>query len=172
MAKKKWIVQGNVGKVGNNINTESIQPSQGQQAGPEAMKAHTAELLIPEFPRKVKQDDIWVAGSNFGCSSSRNAAGSLKDVGIGVIICNSASRICYRNSINSGLPIFEVGEEVDKLKMGDELRVNIRTGAIENLTTGAKIQAKPFPDFLMEIIEAGGARQKIMNEKSKNPLLK
>ncbi len=172
MPKKEWIVQGTVWKVGNNINTESIQPSQWQQAGPEAMKAHCAELLIPEFPKKVKKDDIWVAGSNFGCSSSRNAAGSLKDVGIGVILCHSASRICYRNSINSALPIFDIGDEVSKLNMGDQVKVNIRTGAIENLTTGAKIQAKPLPDFLLEIIEAGGAREKLMKEKSKYPALK
>src|SRR3972149_4205558 len=122
MAKKKWIVQGNVGKVGNNINTESIQPSQGQQAGPEAMKAHTAELLIPEFPRKVKKDDIWVAGSNFGCSSSRNAAGSLKDVGIGVIICNSAPHKGCRHPTWPGRgDLDERGQEI-KVKMGDELR--------------------------------------------------
>ena len=172
MEKKEWIVEGNVWKVGNNINTESIQPSQWQQAGPEAMKAHCAELLIPEFPKKVKKNDIWVAGSNFGCSSSRNAAGSLMDVGIGVIVCHSASRICYRNSINSGLPIFEIGEEVNKIKMGDKLKVDIMTGVIENLTTGAKIQAKSLPDFLLEIIEAGGARQKILKEKNKYPMLK
>jgi 3-isopropylmalate/(R)-2-methylmalate dehydratase small subunit len=172
MEKKEWIVEGNVWKVGNNINTESIQPSQWQQAGPEAMKAHCAELLIPEFPKKVKKDDIWVAGSNFGCSSSRNAAGSLKDVGIGVIVCHSASRICYRNSINTGMPIFEIGQEVNKINMGDKLKVNILTGEIENLTTGVKIQSKPLPGFLLEIIEAGGARAKIMSEKSKYPMLK
>jgi 3-isopropylmalate/(R)-2-methylmalate dehydratase small subunit len=162
MEKKEWIVEGKVWKVGNNINTESIQPSQWQQAGPEAMREHVAELLIPEFPKKVQKNDIWVAGTNFGCSSSRNAAGSLQDAGIGVIICSSASRICYRNSINSGLPIFEIGDEVNKIKMGDRLRVNIRTGDITNLTSGVKIKAKPLPDFLMDIIEAGGVRQKVL----------
>lgn len=164
MDEKSWIIEGNVWKVGNNINTESIQPSQWQQAGPQAMREHVAELLIPEFPKKVKENDIWVAGSNFGCSSSRNAAGSLKEAGIGVIICNSSSRICYRNSINSGLPVFEIGEEVDKLNMGDRVRVNIRTGEIKNLTSGAEIQAKPLPDFLLEIIEAGGATQKVLQD--------
>jgi 3-isopropylmalate/(R)-2-methylmalate dehydratase small subunit len=164
MQKKEWIVEGNVWKVGNNINTESIQPSQWQQGGPEAMRAHVAELLIPEFPKKVQKDDIWVAGTNFGCSSSRNAAGSLEDAGIGVIVCASASRICYRNSINSGLPIFEIGEEVEKIKMGDRMRVNVRTGEIQNLTSGVKMQTKPLPDFLMEIIELGGVKQKLLRD--------
>ena len=164
MANKDYIIEGNVWKVGNNINTESIEPSHWQQAGPEALMEHIAELLIPDFPKKMKADDIWVAGSNLGCSSSRNAAASLKRKGIGAVICHSASRIFYRNSINSALPIFEVGNEVEKIKMGDRVRVNARTGKIEDLTTGATIQAKPLPDFLMAIIDAGGLRKKIARE--------
>lgn len=164
MEKKEWIIEGNVWKVGSNVNTESIEPSHWQQAGPEALNEHIAELLIPEFPKKMKKDDIWVAGSNLGCSSSRNAAASLKRKGIGAIVCHSASRIFYRNSINSALPIFEIGSEVDKINMGDRLRVNVRTGKIENLTTKATIQAKPLPDFLMAILEAGGLREKVARE--------
>jgi len=126
----------------------------------EAMKAHCAELLITEFPKKVKKDDIWAAGSNFGCSSSRNAAGSLKDVGIGVIVCHSASRICYRNSINTGMPIFEIGQEVDKIKMGDKIKVNIRTGAIENLTTELRFRLSPCPISCWRSLKPAGHARK------------
>jgi 3-isopropylmalate/(R)-2-methylmalate dehydratase small subunit len=166
MEKKEWIVEGNVWKVGNNVNTESIEPSNWQQKGEDALMAHVAELLIPDFPKKMKKGDIWVAGSNLGCSSSRNAALTLKRKGIAAIICHSASRIFYRNSLNSGLPIFTIGEEVEKIKMGDKVKLNILTGVIENLTTGAKIQADPLPDFLMEILEAGGIQEKMLMHKS------
>jgi 3-isopropylmalate/(R)-2-methylmalate dehydratase small subunit len=168
----EWIVEGNVWKVGDNINTESIEPSNWQQAGHDLLMQHVAELLIPEFPKKVKKNDIWAAGSNLGCSSSRNAAGSLKDKGIGAIICKSASRIFYRNALNSGLPIFTIGNDADKIKMGDKLRVNIKTALIENLTTGDKFQAKPFPDFIMELLEADGIKQKILKRKNEYTLLK
>ena len=171
MEKKEWIVEGNVWKVGSNINTESIEPSHWQQAGPEALMEHIAELLIPEFPKKMQKNDIWAAGSNLGCSSSRNAAASLKRKGIGSVVCHSASRIFFRNAINSGLPIFEIGEEIEKIKMGDRVRLNIRTGEIVNLTTGAKIQAKPLPDFLMDILEAGGLKEKILSHRSQYELL-
>jgi len=166
------IVEGNVWKVGDNVNTESIEPSYWQEQGHEIFLQHIAELLIPDFPKKVKKDDIWAAGSNLGCSSSRNAAGGLKDKGIGVIICKSASRIFYRNSLNSGLPIFTIGNDADKINMGDRVRVNIKTAEIENLTTGEKIQAKPFPDFIMDLLEAGGIKQKILKRKSEYKLLK
>jgi 3-isopropylmalate/(R)-2-methylmalate dehydratase small subunit len=170
MAKKEWIVEGNVWRVGNNVNTESIEPSNWQQAGEEALMAHVAELLIPEFPKKMRKGDIWVAGSNLGCSSSRNAASTLKRKGIEAVICHSASRIFYRNSINCGLPIFTIGDEVEEIKMGDRVRVNVRTGLIENLNTGAKIQAELLPDFLMEILEAGGMREKMLAHKSEYEL--
>ena len=166
MEKKDWIVEGNVWRVGNNVNTESIEPSNWQQAGEEALMAHVAELLIPEFPKKMKKGDIWVGGSNLGCSSSRNAASTLKRKGIAAVICHSASRIFYRNSINCGLPIFTIGDDVEKIKMGDRVRLDVRTGRIENLTNGAKIHAEPLPDFLMEILEAGGIREKMLAHKS------
>jgi 3-isopropylmalate/(R)-2-methylmalate dehydratase small subunit len=170
MEKKEWIVEGNVWKVGNNVNTESIEPSNRQQAGEEALMAHVAELLIPEFPKKMQKGDIWVAGSNLGCSSSRNAAFTLKRKGIGAFICHSASRIFYRNAINCGVPIFTIGEEVEKIKMGDKVHVNVRTGLIENLTTGDKIQAEPISDFLMEFLEAGGIEEKMRAHKSEYEL--
>lgn len=172
MNSKEWVVEGNVWKVGNNVNTESIISSHWQQEGPEVALEHLAELLIPEFPKKMKKDDIWAAGSNLGCSSSRNAAGSLKEKGISVVLCHSVSRIFYRNAINSGLPIFEIGEDAEKINMGDRVKVNIRTGEIENLTTGEKVQAKPFPDFIMDILESGGIRGKILSRKSEYKLLR
>jgi 3-isopropylmalate/(R)-2-methylmalate dehydratase small subunit len=172
MNSNEWIVEGNVWKVGDNVNTESIEPSYWQQKGYEIFLQHIGELLIPEFPGKCQKNDIWAAGANLGCSSSRNAAGSLKDKGIGVVLCKSASRIFYRNALNSGLPIFTLGDDADKINMGDRVRVNIKTASIENLTTGAKIQAKPFPDFIMELLEAGGIKQKILKRKHEYKLIK
>lgn len=169
---KEWIVEGSVWKVGNNVNTESITPSKWLHAGHAQLMAHIGELLIPEFPQKIQKNDIWVGGSNLGCSSSRNAPLFLKDKGVGVVVCNSASRIFYRNAVNSGLPIFAIGEDVDKLDMGDHLRVNIQTAVIENLTSGEVVETRPFPDFIMAIIAAGGIGPYILSRKSEYELLK
>jgi 3-isopropylmalate/(R)-2-methylmalate dehydratase small subunit len=170
--EKAWIIEGTVWKVGDNVNTESITPSRWLHEGKDLVMEHIGEILIPEFPKKAKKGDIWVAGSNLGCSSSRNAPLFLKGKGIGVIICDSASRIFYRNALNSGLPIFEIGKEIEKLRMGDRVRVNIRTGFIQNVTTGEEIKAKGFPDFIMRILEAGGINKYILSRKSEYKLLK
>ena len=169
---KEWIVEGTVWRVRNNVNTESITPSRWLHEGHQPMMEHIGEILIPEFPKKVKKGDLWVGGSNLGCSSSRNAPLYLRDKGIGAVLCQSASRIFFRNALNSGLPIFEIGKEVEKINMGDRVRVNVRTGEIKNLTTGAEINAKGLPDFIMAILESGGISQYILSRKSEYKLLK
>jgi 3-isopropylmalate/(R)-2-methylmalate dehydratase small subunit len=168
----EWIVEGNVWKVGNNVNTESITPSRWLHEGHDLLMEHIGELLIPEFPKKVQKGDIWAGGTNLGCSSSRNAPLFLKDKGVGAVVCNSASRIFYRNAVNSGLPIFSIGEDAEKISMNDSLKINIKTGQIQNLKTGDEFQAKPFPDFVMAILEAGGIGPYILSRKSEYKFLK
>lgn len=171
IGKNGWI-EGNVWRVGNNVNTESITPSRWLHEGEELLMEHIGEILIPDFPKKVQKEDIWVGGSNLGCSSSRNAPFFLKKKGIGAVLCYSASRIFYRNAINAGLPIFDIGKEVEKIHMGDRIRINVYTGEIKNLTTGEEIKAKPYPDFIMRIVEAGGIGNYIRSRKSEYKLLK
>jgi 3-isopropylmalate/(R)-2-methylmalate dehydratase small subunit len=169
---KEWIVEGNIWKVGNNINTESIVASRWHHEGEKALMQHIGELLIPEFPQKVQKGDIWAAGTNLGCSSSRNAPAHMKTKGLAAVICGSAARTFYRNCINSGLPIFEIGKDADKINMGDKVRVNVKTGEIKNLTTGAEIKAHEFPDFIMELLEAGSIKKLILSRKSQYKYLK
>jgi 3-isopropylmalate/(R)-2-methylmalate dehydratase small subunit len=170
--KNEWIVEGTVWRVGNNVNTESITPSHWLHMGETPMLEHIGEILLPEFPKKMAQGDAWVGGSNLGCSSSRNAPLFLRKKGVGVIICHSASRIFYRNALNSGLPIFEIGNDVEKIRMGDQVRVDIIKGIIENRTTRQTIQAKPLPDFIMAILSAGGITGYILSRKSEYRLLR
>lgn len=171
VSENKWIVEGTAWIVGNNVNTESITPSRWLHDGRASMMEHIGELLIPEFPKKAQKNDIWVAGTNLGCSSSRNAPLYLKYKGVGAVVCNSASRIFYRNAINSGLPIFDIGPEASKIRKGDRIAVDVKRALITNLTTGDKIQAKPFPELIMAILQAGGINEYIIAHKSQYELL-
>jgi len=76
--------------------------------------------------------------------------------GVPVVIAASFARIFYRNGINIGLPLLEIGDDVEKISAGDRLRVDTATGAIENLTTGDTFRAHPLPGFVQEIAQAGG----------------
>jgi 3-isopropylmalate/(R)-2-methylmalate dehydratase small subunit len=169
---KEWIVEGTVWKAGNNVNTESITPSHWLHSGEGPMLEHIAEMLFPEFPKKMQKGDILAAGSNLGCSSSRNAPLFLRKKGVGAVICHSAARIFYRNALNSGLPVFEIGEDISKINMGDRLRVDVNKALIENLTAGLTIRAKPLPDFIMALLTAGGINEYIVSRKGEYKLLK
>jgi 3-isopropylmalate/(R)-2-methylmalate dehydratase small subunit len=55
-----------------------------------------------------------------------------------------------------GVPVIELPGIKSKVRQGDELEMDLKAGAIKNLTTGEMIKFTPYPDFLLEIIEADG----------------
>ena len=112
------------------------------------------------FASRVSAGDIMVAGSNFGCGSSREHAPiAIKASGISLVIAESFARIFYRNAINVGLPIMECPEASAAINDGDEVEADFDTGVITDITTGQKFTAKPFPEFIKKIIAAGGLVQ-------------
>ena len=105
----------------------------------------------------MNKGDIMVGGENFGCGSSReHAPASIKASGIDCVIAKTFARIFYRNSINIGLPILECPEASDRIENGDKVSVDFDTGIITNETKNETYQALPFPDFIKEIMAAGG----------------
>ena len=113
--------------------------------------------IDPTFAKNVKAGDIMVGGKNFGCGSSReHAPVAIKASGVPVIIAASFARIFYRNGINVGLPLLEIGEDVEKIHAGDRRSVDLSTGKITDITTGDTFQAPPLPGFIQDIAKAGG----------------
>ena len=107
--------------------------------------------------KQVQPGDVMVAGWNFGCGSSREHAPLvIKTCGTGCVIAKSFARIFYRNAINIGLPILECQAAAEEIQPGDAVSVNFDTGVITDITTGKTYQAEPFPDFIQNIIQAGG----------------
>jgi len=105
----------------------------------------------------VQPGDVIVADTNFGCGSSREHAPlAIKGAGVSCVVAKSFARIFYRNAINLGLPILECAEAVDDSEAGDELAVELETGTIRNLTKESEFKAKPYPEFMLKLIQAGG----------------
>jgi 3-isopropylmalate/(R)-2-methylmalate dehydratase small subunit len=150
-------IQGKVIKYGNNVNTDVIIPSKYLVlTDPFALAAHAMEALDSDFLQKIKERKIVVAGRNFGCGSSREQAPiALKYAGITCIVADSFARIFYRNAINIGLPLLECDGISAQIHDGDELRVNLKKGLIEDVSQGLRFNAVPMPSFLMAILEKG-----------------
>lgn len=150
-------IQGRVWKLGDNIDTDLIYPGKYLPIidAPE-MALHALEGYDPEFPKKIKKGDIIVAGSNFGCGSSREqAASSLKHAGIACIVAKSFSRIFFRNAINQGLALVESREAPDHIQEGETITINFASGEIAT-SQDHKFSFPPLPEFLMGILEDGG----------------
>ncbi len=152
------IAKGKVFKYGDNIDTDVIIPARYlNSSDPNELKKYCMEDIDPTFKDRVKDGDIIVADKNFGCGSSREHAPiAIKASGISIVIAKSFARIFYRNSINTGLAILECDEATDKISENDEVSVDFNTGLITNHTKNETYQAEPFPDFIQNIIKAGG----------------
>lgn len=143
---------------GDNVDTDVIIPARYLTTTDEAELArHALEDLDPDFASSVQPGDVVVAGENFGSGSSReHAAVCLKAAGVGAVVASSFARIFFRNAINTGLPIAVSPEAVAGISAGDEVEVDVAAGTVRNVTTGREYVAEPLPDFVMEIVAAGG----------------
>lgn len=152
------ILKGKVFKYGANVDTDAIIPARYLNVSePDLLAKHCMEDIDLDFVKKVKPGDIIVATSNFGCGSSREHAPlAIKASGVSCVIGKSFARIFFRNAINIGLPLLESEEAVESTNAGDTLEVNLETGVIKNITNGKTFHSKPYPEFMGELINAGG----------------
>ena len=160
-------IKGKAHLFGDDVNTDEIIPARYLiTSEPEELARHVMEDADPDFVNKMQKGDVIVARKNFGCGSSREHAPiAIKAAGISCIIAKSFARIFYRNAFNMGLPIFESEEAANKISAGDELEVDMASGLITNLTKNETYQASAVPEFMQNLIKAGGlmesVRQKI-----------
>ncbi len=154
-------------KYGDNIDTDVIIPARYLNTSDyKELASHCMEDIDKDFVSRVKQGDIMVGGTNFGCGSSREHAPiAIKESGISCVIASTFARIFYRNAINIGLPIVECPEASGKIQSGDKVSVDFDTGVIKNLTRGETYQGEPFPAFIQGIIAAGGLMNTIKSGK-------
>ena len=146
---------------GDNIDTDVIIPGPYLSfTEPEVLAKHCMEGYDPTLAERLEEGDIFVAGRNFGCGSSREQApASIRAAGVTCIIAKSFARIFYRNAINIGMPVLEIPSAVDDAEEGDELRVDLELGLVKNISKGTQYHFAPFPDNLLAIIQAGGLKR-------------
>ena len=111
-------------KFGNDVNTDYIISGRHKfkTLDMKELAKYVMEDLDPDFYSKVNAGDFIVAGTNFGCGSSREQAPlAIINANIGAVVAKSFARIFYRNCINTGLPLIEC--DTDQINAGDELEI-------------------------------------------------
>ncbi len=138
------------------ISAKYLTSSNAEELGKHALESLDGSGL-------AKADcPVVVAGKNFGCGSSReHAVWALVGAGVKAVIAESFARIFFRNSVNFGLPTFVVEAAAQKFESGDELEIDSEANVIHNKTKNEEYKLEPLPEFLQEIVSAGGLLNKI-----------
>ncbi len=156
------IISGKAWKFGDNISTDHITPGRyfHLRSNLEELAKHVLEDADPSFSSKVNAGDIIVAGRNFGLGSSReHAPRVIKIAGVSCIIAKSFARIFYRNSFNIGLPLLV--SNTDEINEGDNLKIDLEKGKIEDETNGKILTFSPLSPFMRKLIEDGGIEEHV-----------
>jgi 3-isopropylmalate/(R)-2-methylmalate dehydratase small subunit len=145
-------------KYGDDINTDYIISGKYKFKSNDMaeMAHHAMEEIDPNYYDKVHaQGGILVAGSNFGCGSSREQAPLvLINSNTRAVVASSFARIFFRNAINTGLPVVEA--DTSQINDGDQLELDLEAGVLRNISTGANIVFAPLPPVMATLLADGG----------------
>ena len=145
-------------KYGDDINTDYIISGKYKFKSNDMkeMAVHAMEELDPNYYEKVSpHGGFLVAGSNFGCGSSREQAPLvLINSNTKAVIAKSFARIFFRNAINTGLPVVTL--DTDQIDAGDELELDLEGGVVRNLTKGTELEFAPLPPVMKRLLDDGG----------------
>jgi len=101
---------------------------------------------------------VVIAGSNFGCGSSREHAPlALSEAGVQAVVAGSYARIYYRNAVNGGyaLPLEFAEPPAEPIRTGDEVEIDLDADTLTDRTTGRSYALRPLGEAA-PIVEAGG----------------
>ncbi len=156
----KTVFEGKALVVGNNVDTDLIYPGRFLElTDPKEIGSHClagiSEDISPNFPA----GGIVVAGTNFGCGSSREHAPiALINMGAAAVLADSFARIFFRNGINLGLPLVVCKGISRHVQNGQTLRLDLNAGTVTIEETGEILHAEALGGKAMEILEAGGIK--------------
>lgn len=158
----QYIYSGNVLRVGDNIDTDVIYPGRFLElVEPEQIGSHCFAGLDERIAPGFVRGDIIVAGSNFGCGSSReHAVIALLQMGAGAVVAESFARIFFRNGINLGLPLIVCPGIGGCADTGERITVDLRSGrvSVRSAAGERRLTAQPLGEKALEILQAGGIK--------------
>lgn len=164
-----------VWRVGADIDTDALAPGAYMKFGIDVIARHCLQRIRPEFASQAQPGDVLVAGPNFGIGSSREqAAAALVRLGIAAVIAPSFNGLYFRNAFNVGLllltcaqaEVLEEGERISLDPAGGRVVRNDHTSAGRASAGRSSLQCEAVPDFLLEMVQAGGLLNLLKQRKS------
>ena len=150
------MVTGTTWVFGDNINTDLILPGRAQLFTEEEQMTCVFEANRPGWIHEISAGDIIIGGQNFGMGSSRPAARSLRNLGLGCVVAESINGLFFRNCVNWGFLALECPGISGAFDEGDVADVSFEDFTVTNRRTGEALQADSVPDQLLSTMRAGG----------------
>ncbi|MBM3333814.1 3-isopropylmalate dehydratase [Candidatus Sumerlaeota bacterium] len=170
------LIRGRVFVLGNNVDTDQIIPADKLVLDPsvEAERRMFGKFALSGVPQHqsglprggvrfvpdgadVSPYRVIVAGSNFGCGSSREHAPlALAEAGVKAVVAISYARIFFRNAVNGGYLIpYESPTDLTALvATDDEVEIDVGQNTLRVGARNLTLALKPLGDIL-PILEAG-----------------
>ena len=150
------MISGKVWKFGDDINTDLMLPGPLLFATEEEQKRAVFSANRPGWVDQVRAGDIIVSGLNYGMGSSRPAARSLRNLGIGALLAESINGLFFRNAVNFGLLALECPGVRSEFEEGQTAEVSLKDFTVRNRDTGALLKAQRIPAMLLDLMTQGG----------------
>ena len=148
--------RGRVWKFGDNINTDLMLP--GPYLYRSAEEQATAVFMNnrPGWVKEVQPGDAIIGGFNYGMGSSRPAARSLRNCGVGFLMAETINGLFFRNAVNYGLLACECAGVSATFEEGDTAEFDIDAWTVRNARTEQVLAVTPVPAQLLAMMLGGG----------------
>jgi 3-isopropylmalate/(R)-2-methylmalate dehydratase small subunit len=150
------MISGRVWKFGDNINTDLMLPGPLLLASEAEQARGVFSANRPGWVDQVRPGDILVGGRNFGTGSSRPAARSLRNLGLGALVAESLNGLFFRNAVSFGFLALECPGIAAAVDEGQTAEISLAAWTVRNCGTGAEVPVRPLPDRLLSLMTGGG----------------
>jgi 3-isopropylmalate/(R)-2-methylmalate dehydratase small subunit len=150
------MLAGRVWKFGDNINTDLMLPGPYLVQSAEAQAKAVFISNRPEFLRDMRQGDVIIGGFNYGMGSSRPAARSLRNCGVGFLLAETINGLFFRNAVNHGFRAFECPGVSQAFEESDTAELSIEDWTATNRRSGQTLAVTPVPKILLDMMLGGG----------------
>lgn len=148
--------QGRVWKFGASINTDLMLPGHLLNAPDDVQRRAVFAVNRPGWSTEVQAGDIIIAGVNFGMGSSRPAARSLRNLGVGCLLAESINGLFFRNAVNYGFVALECPGVDTAFAEGQTAEVSLDDWHVRNRETGQILSIPSIPPQLLTLMLDGG----------------
>jgi 3-isopropylmalate/(R)-2-methylmalate dehydratase small subunit len=150
------MISGRVWKFGENINTDLMMPGPALYLPKREQIRYVFQANRPGWIDMVKEGDIIIGGKNYGVGSSRPAALSLRNIGIGCLLAESINGLFFRNCVNFGLLALECQGIHAAFEEGQVAEVSTNDFTVRNAQTSVVLATTEVPQQLLDLMSGGG----------------